>query len=78
MARSSVTTTDPIWRLSISVVASVSDASTSQVTGGDDISSCTAVGMGCSSMGPGGPCRRSWSGSLSPSSVTPGRSDCKY
>ena len=56
----SVTTTEPIWRLSITEVASVSDAS---ATGdrGEDISSWTAVGMDRSSVGPGGLCRR-WSG----------------
>jgi hypothetical protein len=34
-----VTTTEPIWRLSISEVASVNDVSAEQVTGGDDINS---------------------------------------
>ena len=44
-ASRSVMTTDPIWRWSISAVASDSEASAGQVTGGDDISSSTAVGM---------------------------------
>ena len=51
MAGPSVTTTDPICRLFMRKVASVNDASTSQVTGGDDISSCTAVAIGFSSSG---------------------------
>ena len=46
MVRWSVTTTDPIWRRSISEVASFSVVSAEQVTGGEDISSATAVGMG--------------------------------
>ncbi len=54
MARSSVTTTDPIWRRSINEVASVSEASAPQVTDGDDIRSSTAVVMR-SLLGSSGP-----------------------
>ncbi len=47
----SVTTTDPIWRRSIRAVASPRVVSAAQVTGGDDISSSTAVGIGGSFWG---------------------------